>query len=170
MNVLERTLAGALLLAGALACERGRPDEAPAAGAAQPAPAPAAAESQPVDSVAQPFARPIVVFMEASPEEIQAAKADMPEDEFYVVADDMNFYRSSAWEYLQTRHIPVVRVTGRQPLRFLVADTVRSYEFGDEKTLDLLVVFDGRRPPRAIPPIDVQQVDTLFAARADSAR
>ncbi len=165
-------LAGILLLSGVLACERGRPGGASAGDAASaqpPAPEASAAGGKPADSVAQPFARPVVVFMEASPEEIQAARAGMSEEDYYVMADDLSFYRSSAWEYLQKRRIPVVRVTGRQPLRFVVADTVRSYDFGDDRTLDLLVVFDGRRPPHALAPVDVQQVDTLFGAGADSA-
>ncbi len=126
------------------------------------------AEAPAADGAAQPFARPIVVFMEASPEEIQAAHAGITDDDFYVMTDDMNWYRSTAWDYLDKRHIPVVRVTGRQPLRFVVADTARSYDFAEERTLDLLVVFDGRHAPRPLAPIDVERVPE-YLTPADSA-
>ncbi len=159
-----------LLAAASLACERrggaggGGADTAAVAASVPSSPEPATADSQPAQGGAQPFARPVVVFMLASTAEIDSAHARMPDDEFYVMADDLSWYRNSAFEYLEKRHIPVVQVTGRQPLRFVVADTVRSYDFAEEETLDLLVVFDGVHPPRPLAPVDVQAADTMLAA------
>ena len=122
------------------------------------------------DGAPPAFARPVVVFMQASEEEIEAARAqaDLTDEDFHAMTDDLAFYRSSAYEYLQERHLPVFHVSGRRPLRFVLADTTGTYDFFDQEPLDLLIVFDGRRPPRAFAPIDVEQVGEYLAA-ADSA-
>lgn len=155
----------ATLLLWGLGCGDGSaPGKAAAPVDTLAAPPPGAAAAAPASSARaeRPFAGPIVVFMEASTGEIEAARGKMSEEEFHVMADDLSFYRSSAWDYLEKRGIPMARVSGRQPLSFVLDGAPRTFDFAQEPTLDLLVVFDGKHPPRAVAPIDVQAVDTLF--------
>jgi hypothetical protein len=156
----------ALLLAAPAGCgDRPRPADAPVASDSAAAVVPADS-ALPTGDVAQPapFSQPTVVFMEASDEELAAARGKMTEDDFAIVADDLSFYRSSAWEYLQKRALPVVKLTGRRPLEFVVDGKVQRYDYSALEHLDVVVLYDGKHEPRAIAPIEIAQVDTFFAS------
>jgi hypothetical protein len=162
----------ALLLAALAGCgERHRPADAPVAGDTTPGPAAAAALADtalPPGDVAQsmPFSQPTVVFVEASGEELDAVRGRMTEEDFATVADDLSFYRSSAYEYLQKRTLPVVKLTGRRPLEFVVDGKVRRYDYAAVEHLDLVVLYDGKHEPRVIAPNEIEQAGAFFGPQA----
>jgi hypothetical protein len=120
-----------------------------------------------VDSVVSDsatFAQRVVVFMEAASEDIERARAGVSEEDFAVIADDLMFYRSAAYEYLEKKQLPVVRWTGRRVVTFMADGRARQYDFSDWPTLDVIVLFDPGREPQAIAPADLHLVDAYFAA------
>jgi hypothetical protein len=130
------------------------PPDAPASAPDAPAvfggaPRPAGAPTE------QPIDRRAIVFMEATAEEIQAARAGLPDGDFAVIADDLMFYRAVAHERLAEAGAPVLRISGRRPLAFLVDGAARTYDFAEIETLDLLVVYVPDAPPRAFSTLEV---------------
>jgi hypothetical protein len=111
------------------------------------------------------FARRVVVFMEASPEEIDKARSGVSAADFAVIADDLMFYRAAAYEYLEKKRLHVVRLVGRRPLTFVVDGRTRQYNFLDFPTLDVIVLFDPVGEPRPIAPVDVHVADEYFGSQ-----
>ena len=153
------TLAWGLVLAGA-ACtpepEASAPatDGDPAAAAAADPSGTAAMEPAPASDGATPFRERAVVFLEASPEDIEAVRAGTPPQDFLVIADDLMFYRASAYEFFESRGFPVTRVEGRRPLEFEVGGQARTYAFDSLPTLDLIVLYEPGREPLPLAPVD----------------
>ena len=110
-------------------------------------------DTAPSDTAA--FTERTVVFLLADSAQIEAVRAELSEDDFYVVADDMMWYRAEAWDWFEERGFTVLSIEGRPPLRFRVGGEDRSYDFSDEDLLDLVVIYEPGREPLAIAPIDV---------------
>lgn len=162
-------LAGATLIAALLSapCTPPAPDGAsdPDVGAVDPDTTtwPAAA-ADPVSELHEPFNTRVAVFMEATPEAIEKfAAAHGNTAEFEVIADDLMYYRASAHEYLAERGIPVVHLSGRRPLRFIVDGAIGVYTFPDVTTLDVIALFEPGREPIAFAPAGIHLVDEYFA-------
>jgi len=164
----SRPVYGALVvLLLTLSCDEAR---APAGTGAQPSSANPAARA---DSVARPaeqaapdssqrFGARVAVFLEASPREIERVRSETTEDDFAVMADDLMFYRATAQEYLETRGVAVVRFVGRRTLTFMVAGRPRQYDFSRESTLDVVVLYEPGRQPKAIAPADIHEAAEYF--------
>ncbi len=103
------------------------------------------------------------MFLEASAEEIDRARANLTNEDFEVMADDLMFYRSSAYEYLQQRNLPIKSFTGRRPLEFVVQGAVRRYDLAEIPWLDVIVLYDPNREPRVIAPAELEAVLEYFA-------
>jgi hypothetical protein len=119
-----------------------------------------------VGAPSEPIASRAVVFMEATGAQIEAAGAGADAGEFAVIADDLMFYRAAAHERLAEVGAPVVRVSGRRPLAFVVGGAARSYDFAELPTLDLIVVYAPGSEPIAFAPIDVEEALLLLASDA----
>jgi hypothetical protein len=102
--------------------------------------------------------------MEATTEDVERARAGVSEEDFGVIADDLMFYRSAAYEHFERKQLPVVRWTGRRPVTFRVDGRARPYDFSDWPTLDVIVLFDPGREPKAIAPVDLHLVDEYFGS------
>ena len=109
----------------------------------------------PRDSV---IVQPLVLYVQATDSAIEAQRAEVPPDDFAVIADDLMFYRATAIEYLDSLHQPYTRITGRRPLTFRVAGQPRTYDFRDVELLDFIVVYATDREPRIIAPNEAQIV------------
>jgi hypothetical protein len=131
-----------------------------AVGCGAPAPERPAATEDPDDGVVH--AERLVVYMQAPHEEVLAARDDLDDEDFAVVADDLMWYRATAAEFLERHELPVRHVSGRRPLTFLIDGEPRTYTFDDVAGLDLLVAYDPGREPIAIPPVVVEQVLDYF--------
>ena len=113
--------------------------------------------------------RPIVLYIEATTAELEAARKDTPGDDFAVIADDLMFYRSSAIEYLERERIRFQRVEGRRPLQFLVNGSPTTETFSGIELFDFVVVYDGHNRPRVVPPNEIERVnDTQTASTIDN--
>jgi hypothetical protein len=106
---------------------------------------------------------PVVIYVDASAEELEAARDSVSEEEFAVIADDLMFYRSSANEYLEERRLPVVRVTGRRPIEFRVQGRSARYDFRHVALFDFIVLYQTDREPRVIAPNEVELAAKYFA-------
>lgn len=150
-------LAASLLLVAASACDRPDGDAArlpPADTVTTPAPdtAPAGDEA---DGGAVPFDAPVVVYLEAGRRELERAASGRDAEEFSVMADDLMFYRASAISVLERQPVRLVRLEGRQPLRFVVDGEARAYDFPEHTTLDLVVLYAPGREPRPVTPVEL---------------
>jgi hypothetical protein len=126
--------------------------------------APANADPVVADTT-QPFDRPIVIYIDATSAEIDAARQGHSEEDFATIADDLMYYRSTANEFLAVHRLPVLRLEGRRPLRFMVDGRVQQYDFAEWKLFDLIIAYDGVHAPRVIAPIDVNAVvDSMQAS------
>ena len=108
------------------------------------------------------FTDRIVVYMEATPEQIEKARGSMSAEDFAVMADDLMFYRSSAHDWLKTQRLPVRIFSGRRSLEFIVQGTVRRLDVADVPFLDVIVLYDPGREPRVIAPIDIAEASEYF--------
>ena len=159
-------LAITLLLSAAAGCDRPDEDDAirrpPADTVTRPAPdtAPAAEEA---DGETVPFAAPVAVYMAAGRRDMERAGAGMGAEAFSVMADDLMFYRASAISVLEREPVRLVRIEGRRPLRFVVDGEARAYDFPEQTSLDLVVLYAPGRAPRAVPPIELAADPDLVA-------
>jgi hypothetical protein len=107
------------------------------------------------EGLTDPISTGTVIFVEASPAEIDSARAGRTEEDFAVIADDLMYYRASAHEQLAAADVSVVRVTGRRRLTFQVEGTARDYDFAQSPLLDLIIVYLPEREPVAFPTLEV---------------
>jgi hypothetical protein len=140
-----------LILAAAFAaCAEERP--------AQDAPANA-------DSVARTdtvIAEPVIIYVLATDSAIDALRQEVPADDFFVIADDLMWYRATAIEHLDSLPHTLREITGRRPMVFRVAGVPRSYDFRDVELLDFVIFYDTDREPRIVAPVDVHDVVAEF--------
>lgn len=78
----------------------------------------------------------------------------MSGEAFAVVDDDMMFYRAAAYEVLEGRGLPVVRLAGRQPLIFTVDGQDRRYDFESVTWLDMIVLYQPGKEPMPVAAVD----------------
>jgi hypothetical protein len=104
----------------------------------------------------------LLIFVEASAREIEAARAGAEPDDFAVMADDLMFYRASARERLEAAGVQITRVAGRRPLWFAAADESRAYDFAELPTLDLIVVHVPGSDPVPFATLDVERAVELY--------
>jgi hypothetical protein len=108
------------------------------------------------------FAERIVVFMEATSEQIERARGQLSAEDFAIMADDLMFYRSAAHEYLQQRSLPIKTFDGRRSLRFMVNGTMRELDVTDVPFLDVIVLYETGRQPKVIAPVDIGETAEYF--------
>lgn len=130
-------------------------------GATQPADSLNAAGA---DSAALPsvITQRTAVFMEAAQPALDSMRKKYSEDDYFVMADDMMYYRATAYEYLESRGVHVVRTVGRAPLNFVVDGLPRSFDFSSEPTLDLVVMYEPGKTPVAIAPVEIERATDYF--------
>jgi len=110
----------------------------------------------------EPYREPVVVFMEASLEEIETAREGRSEEDFAIIADDLMWYRATAHEFLEARGLPVDTLEGRRRLAFVVGGETRGYDFADAPTLDVIVLYEPGKEPLAIASVDVERAVEYF--------
>jgi hypothetical protein len=108
------------------------------------------------------FTDRVVVFMEATSDQIEKARGTLSAEDFAVMADDLMFYRSSAYDWLKAQQIPVKTFSGRRSLDFFVRGTIRRLDVTDVPFLDVIVLYDAGREPRVIAPIDIAEAAEYF--------
>ena len=101
------------------------------------------------------FSSRVAVFLLADSATLEAMRTDRTEEDFQVVADDLMWYRSEAWSWLEERGVRIVALEGRPPLRFRGDAGMRAWDFSAEPTADVVVLYEPGREPRAVAPIDV---------------
>lgn len=72
----------------------------------------------------------------------------MGEQDFYVAADDENWYRSHALDFLDSLGIESRTVNKRSTLRFIVDGVVKEYDWSSNSALWFIVLYDGRLEPK----------------------
>lgn len=112
----------------------------------------------------------VALLMLADSAAIARLRSDNTEDDFAVIADDLMWYRAEALDWLEQNGIPTVDVQGRPPVRFRVRGELHEFDYSSETLLDLIVLYDTDRPPRAIAPVDVSlEAGTYFGIQAPAA-
>jgi len=104
-----------------------------------------------------PFGERIALFIEASAEDLDAARSTRSEEDYYTMADDLMWYRASAREFLENNGLQVRTLEGRQPLRFVVNGEARPFDYSHIPTLDVVILYDTNREPVAVAPIDIDE-------------
>ena len=135
----------------------------------EPAPAPV----PPADTSAPPHEEPAVtaatiIYMEATPAEIDERRsAYVDEQDYYVMTDDLMWYRAEARAFLETQEFAEFVSREKGPLSFRINGQVRRYDFEDVQLLDFIVAYRPGTEPLILAPVDVHEVAGYFA-RADS--
>ena len=114
------------------------------------------------------FDERVAVFLLADSAALDAARARHGEEDFYVVADDMNWYRSEAADWLEQNGIRTVFLEGRPELSFLVDGEPTAFTFDTESTLDVVVLYRPGRAPIALAPVDVGLSAAAYFGISDS--
>ena len=126
------------------------------------APDSALPSSAPARADSLTFATRVVVLMEATSAQLDSLQARTLEDDYYVIADDLMYYRASAVEYFENAGIPVIRLEGRHPVRFEIDGALRTYDYADEPTFDLLVLYDPGSEPLPVATADLHLAQSYF--------
>jgi hypothetical protein len=108
------------------------------------------------------FAERVMVFVTGTAEDIDEMRASHDEDDFYIAADDANWYRATAIEFLEERQLPIRYIEGRRPLYFVVAGEARLYDLSEVSTLDVVILYDTDREPCILTPVDVPFAEAYF--------
>lgn len=77
------------------------------------------------------------------------------------------FYRAAAVDYLEEAGVPVVRRARDTVLTFIVEGQARAYDFTGERGLDLIVLYEPGKPPKAVAPAVVHEADEYFGLDDD---
>ena len=155
-SVRRSALVALFLGLGIAACDRGEEErDAPPPPAEADVPVDTASSVTEADTAAAAFHDRVVVYVEATRRDVENASAGQEVDQLATAYDDLMIYRASATAILERQSVPVTRVVGRQPLRFLVDGEIRAYAFEGQGPLDLVVLYAPGREPRALSPVDV---------------
>ena len=147
-----RDLAGLALIAALVGCASFPPD---------PEDQHAATPSLEADQ--ESIERTVIIFMQATNEEIQAKRDEFEdEDDFYVMTDDLMWYRAEARRFLEEEEFAEILYRERGPLTFKVDGQVRTYDFDEHTTLDLIVGYRKGVEPMAVAPNEAHQLADYF--------
>jgi hypothetical protein len=132
-----------------------------------PAPVPPADTSAPVPDEAA-VTTPTIIYMEATPADIDERRSTYAnEQDYYVMTDDLMWYRAEARVFLETQEYAEFVSRERGPLSFRINGHVRRYEFDDVELLDVIVAYRPGAEPLILAPVDVHEITDYFAP-ADS--
>ena len=104
------------------------------------------------------FTERVVVLLTASEAALDTVRAERSAEDFFVVADDMMFYRSGVYDLVEELGLPFRSFTGRVPLTFRVGGVMRRYDFADVTWLDVVVLYEPGREPAVMAPIEFPMV------------
>lgn len=96
----------------------------------------------------------IVVFVWPDSLELNRLKLQMGAQDFYVAADDENWYRAQAFNLLDSLGIESTTVDHKK-LRFRVADQIKEYDWSNYPAAWFVVLYDGRSEPTLTHSIDL---------------
>ena len=116
---------------------------------------PQAGEREAILTSSGPYAAPIVLFVEPDSGEIADLQLRLGDD-FFVVADDAMWYRSLAYELLDSLDVPYDHVRRGSARFVLEQDTVELDWTGFEAPW-FAVIHDGRGAPRMVHHLDVRE-------------
>jgi len=158
---LRFIVAGGLLALAACASDSERSEKA--LGDTVPAAAQdsAVVAAETTDTVAT-FAERIVIYVAATPDELAAVKAQMSEEDYFTMADDLMWYRATAHEFLEENGLPVRTVTGKRPLTFVVNGEKKEFDFSGHTTLDVVILYETNREPQGVAPVDLQDAAASY--------
>ncbi len=92
------------------------------------------------------YSNRVVLFIWPDSLELAEHKQQMGEQDFYVAADDENWYRAVAFEMLDSLGVNRQTVEGKE-FTFLVDGRERTYDWSGAESLWFVVVYDGKREP-----------------------
>jgi hypothetical protein len=106
--------------------------------------------------------------MEATLAEVDERRsAYVDEQDYYVMTDDLMWYRSEARAFLETQEFAEFVSRERGPLEFSINGQLRRYDFEDVQLLDIIVAYRPGAEPLVLAPVDVHEIADYFAP-ADS--
>lgn len=134
----------------------------------EPAPAPVA----PADTAPAPDEATVttatIIYMEATPAEIDERRSKYAdEQDYYVMTDDLMWYRAEARAFLEMQEFAEFVARERGPIEFRINAQVRRLEFDDVELLDIIVAYRPGAEPLVLAPVDVHEIADYFAP-ADS--
>jgi hypothetical protein len=109
------------------------------------------------------FDERVVVFVEADAVELERARAGESAEDWATIADDLMWYRAEAREELRRRGLPVVTLEGREPLAFVVGGRTRVVRLDTIPWLDVLVLYEPGKEPRAVATVDLSADASLLS-------
>lgn len=121
---------------------------------ANAAAAPAATADAPAGADSTVFTERVVVLLQASAAALDSLREARSPEDYYVMADDMMFYRSGVYDLVEERGLPFRSFNGRLPLQFMVDGSLRQYDFSDVTWLDVVVLYEPGQEPRVMAPIE----------------
>ena len=99
----------------------------------------------------------VVVFVSPDSTGIERLKTEHGEEDFYVIADDEMYYRSIAYDLLDSLGVAYTFVE-RRPLRFVVDGEASEYTWSDVEANWFVVVYEADKEPRITYSVDLPNV------------
>jgi len=107
-----------------------------------------------------------IIYMEATPAEIDERRTTyVDEQDYYVMTDDLMWYRAEARALLETQEFAEFVSREKGPLSFSINGQVRRYDFEDVLLLDFIVAYRPGAEPLILAPVDVHEIAEFFRTR-----
>lgn len=88
----------------------------------------------------------IVLFVSPDSQEVAALKQQMGEEDFYVAADDENWYRSAGFDLLDSLQVAYTS-TSEKKFTFMVDGLEQDYDWSEKTPGWFVILYDGTRAP-----------------------
>jgi sugar/nucleoside kinase (ribokinase family) len=100
--------------------------------------------------------------------QIEKAKHEGPEEDFYTAADDYVYYTSEAGMYFDSVKLKSIHIQGEKVLRFVQANgTTTAFDLDTIQDLWGIYLFDPSKPPRFADILDAkEEYENYFNNRA----
>jgi len=99
----------------------------------------------------------LIIFVSPSDKDIEKLKAKNEED-FYVIADDTNYYNFKAREFLDKKKFPY-KFTEKRKIKFMIYNKITEIDYSDSKELWFVVIYNGKDKPIKTSSADVDGHD-----------
>ncbi|NNE48256.1 MAG: hypothetical protein HKN37_16510 [Rhodothermales bacterium] len=88
----------------------------------------------------------IILFVSPDSQEVAALKQQMGEEDFYVAADDENWYRSAGFDLLDSLQVAYTS-TSEKKFTFMVDGLEQDYDWSEKTPGWFVILYDGTRAP-----------------------
>jgi len=110
----------------------------------------------------KPISSKIVIFVSPTIDEIDKIKANAKNiEDFYILADDVNYYSYEAEELLKKKNIPY-KLTDNKKLKFIINNKIIEIDYSKSEQDWFVLIYNGKDKPTKTYAIDIDEHEALL--------